>query len=140
MAIPATPSKRAYNAASAHVGSPDVLVIAGSFETNGTAEVTNVKGEGFKVTRSGVGVFDVTVEAAVGKGLISGVVSVQGDTADTLTDLGVETGTYTKATGVLEIFTYDFIATPALTDGNGPRINFVLVFHNRDSLDVTYTA
>lgn len=140
MAIPGSPSRKAHNAASAHFGSPDVLVITGSFETNGTAEITNVKGEGFDVTRSGVGVFDLTIKAAIGKGLISGVATVQGDTADTLTDLGVELGTYTKATGVLEIFTYDFVATPALTDGNGPRVSFVLFFHNRDSLDVTYTS
>lgn len=138
MAIPASPSRRKTRVA--EFGGPDYLIIAGSFELDGTNEVTNVKGEGFKVTRTGVGVFDVTVHAAIGKGLISAVATVQADTADTLDDLVAQVGTYTKSTGVLEIFTHDVIATPALDDDDGPRVNFVLVFHDKDSLDVTYTS
>lgn len=146
MAIPATPSKRRAVGSAAKMGSQDYLIVAGSFETNDTAEVTNVKGEGFKVTRSGVGVFDITVECAVGLGLISAVASVQADTANTLDDLAAQVGTYTKSTGVLEIFTRDALVTTdaasphALTDGNGPRVNFVAVFHYLDSRDTTYTA
>lgn len=138
MAIPATPSRRKSRVA--EFGSSDYVIIAGSFEVNGTGEVTNVKGEGFKVTRTGVGVFDITVHACIGKGLISCVATAQADTANTIDDIVVQVGTYTKSTGLLELFTHDVVATPALTDLDGPRVNFVAVFHDKDTLDVTYTA
>lgn len=139
MAIPASPSSRRCTGCSSKMGSSDYLIVAGSFELTGASEVTNVKGEGFKVTRSGVGLYDVTFSSAVGLGLISAVATVQADTADTADDLVAAVGVYTKSTGVLELQTAsDAFAT--LADANGPRVNFVAVFHYLDSRDTTYTA
>jgi len=135
--IPATPSRRQYPRSL--FGGPDYIVIAGSFEVDGTNDVTNVKGEGFTVDDSAVGVYTVTFPGCLGKGLISCTATVQADTSATADDLVCQVGVYTKATGVLELLTAsDAFAT--LADGNGPRVNFIAVFHNRDSLDVTYTS
>lgn len=112
-----------------------IVIVAGSFELNGAADVINVRGKGFKVNRTGVGVFDVTFGNAYPM-FLGGAVSVQGDTANTLTDLAAQFGTYTASTGLLEIFTYDLIATVALDDEDGPRVSFVAMFYRDDGLKV----
>lgn len=90
-------------------------VVAGSFEVDGTSAPVNVRGDGFSLSRTGVGVFDITFDNAYPE-LLSCSVSVQGDTANTLDDLEAQVGTYTASTGLLEIFTYtsgDAQTTPA---------------------------
>lgn len=117
----------------------DFVVVAGSFETDGAAAPVNVKGKGFTVAYNTVGVYDITFTNAY-PGLVSCVASVQADTADTLDALAAQVGTYVPSTGVLQVLTYwgTDLAAPALADGNGPRVNFIAVFHKRDSLNLTY--
>jgi hypothetical protein len=117
----------------------DFVLVSGSFETAGAADPTNIRGSGFSLTYNTTGVMDLTF-ANLNMGLVSCVASVQADTADTLDDLGVQVGLYVQATGVLQLLTHDFVATPALADGTGPRINFVALLHRRDSLNITRTA
>lgn len=118
---------------------PDPVVICGSFEVDGTNDVTAVRGEGFQVERTGVGVFEITFKEKF-PGLVHVCASVQADTAGTLDDLAAQPGIYNSSTGVLEILTYDVVATPALTDGDGPRVNFHCVFHKRNARAVTYNS
>lgn len=103
--IPAVFGRKLYPGESMVVNDKDYIMVAGSFETNGTSAVTNVKGLGFGVNRTGVGVFDITVKPCIGRGLAAIAVGYQADTADTLDAGDVQVGTYTKSTGVLEIFT-----------------------------------
>ncbi len=116
----------------------DPVVICGSFEVDGAADVVLVRGEGFTVDRTGVGVFEVEM-AELYPMLTNATASVQADTAATLDDLAAQPGIYDPATGILEILTYDVVATPALTDGDGPRVNFTATFHRRDALKVTHS-
>lgn len=137
--IPATTSRQLYPGESVVVNEPDLVIVAGSFEVNGAAIPVNVRGKGFQVAYVSPGVFNVTFANAYPM-LISAVASVQADTAATLDDLAAQVGVYTASTGVLQLLTNDFVATPALDDEDGPRVNFVAVFHRRSSLSTTYTA
>ena len=223
--IPAVFGKKLYPAESQMNSETGLVVVRGSFETNGTSAVTNVRGNGFGVNRTGVGVFDLTFGNPYPM-MVACQVSVQGDTANTLDVLDAQVGTYNASTGVLEIFTRsiagnsaidaaayrtgetvttnahtaaeagyivgpilgdttlitsvlqsgtpgasactvtyaagvptltfaagdsfstcDYLLIPtagtgisALTDGDGPRVNFTAVFQRRTSLPVTHTS
>lgn len=119
---------------------PDLVLVAGSFEVDSTNDVTVVHGTGFQVDRTAAGVFEITMANAYPM-LVSCVASVQADTAATLDDFGVSVGTYTPSTGVLELLSFvpDTDHTTE-ADADGPRINFVAVFHRRTSLSIARSA
>ena len=134
-----TVSRQTYRA-SEEYNEADYIIVAGSFETNGATgnEPVNIRGKGFTVVDGGVtGVYDVTFSNPYPM-QVSMVVTVEGDAASTLEDLAAQVGAYNSTTGVQEILTYDVVATPALTAGNGPRVSFVAYFHKRNSLSITH--
>ena len=134
-----TASRQTYRA-SEEYNEADYIIVAGSFETNGATgnEPVNVRGKGFTVVDGGTtGVYDVTFTQPYPMS-VAMVVTVEGDAADTLEDLAAQVGAYNSTTGVVKILTYDFVATPALAAGNGPRVSFVAYLHKRNTLSVTH--
>lgn len=102
-----------------------LVCIAGSFETNGTGEVTNVRGDGFSVARSAAGKYVVTVSKKY-PALVSCVASVEDVDAGTSDDALATTEVYDKAVPALTI---RVALNSVLTDLDGPRVNFVAFFN-----------
>jgi len=138
-AIPATLPNRAYPSDSAEMGGPDYVIISGSFETNGSSEITNVRGEGFQAERAGDSIYTVTF----GRGwpmMVSFTCSIEA-ASDALYDGAITSTPYVSSTGKVKMYIIDPStgAAPG-TEPDGPRVNFTAVLHRRNALSKTYTA
>ena len=110
------------------------LEVSGSFETDSTNDPTNVRGNGFVVTRSGTGEYTITLPDYYAQ-MICCVANVESATE---ADSYVEVDSYTAATGVLILRVMD-AATNGAVDEDGPRVNFIAKFQTRGDLAKTWT-
>lgn len=102
-------------------------VVVGSFAPAGTGAVTNTKGAGFTVARTGVGAYLVTLTDRYFD-LVAG-----GATAQLATPAGraALVGTYDATAGTVVISVVDEAGAPADIAANANnRVNFVLWFRN----------
>lgn len=110
----------------------DRVVIAGSFAPAGTGAVTDVKGVGFSVARSGVGVFTITFDRTY-PDLECAIVSTQ---LATPTGDVTNVGDYSAANGTLVLDHWDISGGAAadIAANANNRINFLCVFKNTSGL------
>lgn len=99
------------------------VLMAGSFAPAGTGAPTDVRGVGFTVARTAVGVFTLTLDRVFSK-LISGTATLQlNASADSQAQLGAVS--LTAKTVVIRVLTAGSDADIAANANN--RVNFVLV-------------
>lgn len=108
----------------------DLVMVAGSFELDGTNDPTNKAGFGFDVTRNAQGVFDITLDHKY-RELVCFLPGVENASA---VGYAVEAVSYTASTGVLQVRVVNQDGTPATiaSDPDGPRVNFLAVFQKID--------
>lgn len=119
--------------------SANLVKVVGSFRPNGAGAVLDVRGSGFTVARTGVGVFTVTLTKPKTQSEYEGAIVTPGfATGAVIANLGVSAGTFTAATfgppatlATLTILAY-LVSTGAASDtyiaGNDNRIQFEITF------------
>lgn len=113
-----------------------LLIVAGSFEMNGSGAVTNVRGEGFTVARSAAGKFVVTFSQTLKADQLISFVSSFEDEASGTADDGVCTSEpFNESTNSVLI---RHAVDSVLTDDDGPRINFVAAINKLQMLAKTH--
>ena len=116
--------------------SANLVEVVGSFRPNGAGAVLDVRGSGFTVSRTGVGIFTVVLNKPKTQSEYEGTVVTPGfATGAVIANLGVSAGTYTAPTATaaatLTILAY-LVSTGAASDtyvaGADNRIQFRAVF------------
>lgn len=100
--------------------------VVGSFAPAGTGAVTSVKGKGFTVSRTGVGVFLITFQDAWAD-LVSGRASVQ---LNALADTDAILGPYVAASKTLNIFIKTAGVAADIAANANNRVHFEITFRN----------
>lgn len=133
--MPGVDSKQTYNNIEGFTN--QMVLVAGSFETNGTGEVTNVRGDGFTVARTAAGKFRVTfAQSFVAAQLISFVAGWEDDASGTADDVLPSSEPFDASTNSVLI---RLAVASTLTDDDGPRVNFFAVFNKNQILATTHT-
>lgn len=116
----------------------DTIFVFGSFELDGDDnDPVNARGEGFTVAHSGDNDYVITFAGKYPM-LVSGVVSLEGDSA--VEDATVNTESYDSATGTMVVkVSVESAAALAKDDTlDGPRVNFFCAFHKYTALAKTH--
>jgi len=129
--VPLNSSERLYRDVLLHP-SLDPVMVCGSFETTAGADVVNVLGEGFEVEWAATGQFTVTL-AVKYPGAMCIVATHENATAAAV-DVNCNVAPYVFATKSFDIF---LTSAGAAGDNAGDRVNFMAVFHLKDSLNVS---
>ena len=117
------------------VATKGVVCVPGSCELNGTSDPVSARGDGFSVTRTGVGEFLITLPEKY-PGLISCVGNFEDEAAETDDDTLVTFETYDASAGTLAV---RVTVASTLTDfDGGERLNFVLYCQKYTALNVTH--
>lgn len=131
--MPGLDSKQTFS--NTEAATNQVLFIPGSFETDNAA-VTNVRGDGFVVTHSDTGKFLVTFsQPFIAKQMISFVASFEDDAAGAADDSLISTEPFDESTNSVLV---RLAVASALTNDNGPRINFIAAFNKLQLIATTH--
>lgn len=114
-----------------------MAIIAGSFETNGTSEVTNVRGDGFTAEYVSAGVYRITFSQTWSAAqLISFVPSWEDDAGGSADDTLVSSEPFDDSDNSIDI---RCAVNSVVTADDGPRVNFIAVFQTNLILATTHT-
>lgn len=113
-------------------GNPETVFLTGSFAPAGTGAVTDVKGRGVSVARTGAGAFLVTLRQKYNH-LLSAVGSVQLASA---ADMAVQFGAYDASAGTLVLRTQAGATPTDISANANNRVHFTLALQ-KTSLPAT---
>ena len=108
----------------------ELVLVAGSFELDGTNDPRLPAGFGFTATRNAQGVFDITLDHKY-RELVAFAPGIENSSA---LGYAVEVVSYTASTGVLQVRIVDQDGSPAViaSDPDGPRVHFFALFQKID--------
>ncbi len=112
-----------------------LVVVPGSCELDGTNDPVGARGDGFSVSRTGVGEFLITLPELY-PGLVSAVASFEDQSGETDDDVLITFENYDAAAGTIA---FRVAVASVLSDfDGGERVNFVLYFQKYNALNVTH--
>ena len=113
-------------------GNPETVLLTGSFAPAGTGAVTDVKGRGFTVARTGVGEFTITLRQKYNH-LLAAVAGVQLASA---ADMAPQFGSYDASAKTLVLRTQAGATPTDIAANANNRVHFTLAFQ-KTSLPAT---
>jgi hypothetical protein len=115
-----------------------LVCIVGSFELD-TAEATNVKGDGFVVTRVGAGEYTITLNELY-PDLVAAVANFEEASGEADSDATCTFAPYNSSTGAINVRVVAADGTPATDeDFDGDRVSFAIFVQKYTALAVTHT-
>lgn len=133
--MPGVSTKNTYN--NVEGATNQMVIVAGSFEVNGTGEPTNVRGDGFTVAYDDVGKHIITFAKTFASAqLISFVAGWEDEAAGTADDVLPSSEAFDASTNSI---TVRMGINSVLTNDDGPRLNFIAVFNKSVTLAKTHT-